>query len=148
MKTISRRFRLAGLLLAASVAGSVGAPVDPFDAPTLAALTDLIESGHAGRAERELQAMLADDPGNADVLNLLGYANRKLKRYPAARGYYDRALRLDPRHKGALEYRGELELETGHPEAARALLARLEAVCPEGCHELDDLRAAFAASGL
>ena len=88
----------------------------------------MIETGRAEAALGELRPLLEDDVFEADALNLMGYAYRKLGNFAGSREYYTRALTLDPRHKGALEYMGELELQTGDPVAARALLARLEAV--------------------
>ena len=46
--------------------------------------------------------VVAQDPKNADAYNYLGYSNRWLGRYDAAFAAYDRALALDPNHKGAL----------------------------------------------
>ena len=83
------------------------------------------------------------NPRNADAYNLLGYSYRKSKDFKRAERNYSRALRLDPDHKGALEYMGELFLETDRRDKAQELLARLEKLCPNGCEELDDLRAAF-----
>ena len=57
---------------------------------------------------------------------------------------YNRALRIDSNHKGALEYMGELFLETDRREKAEDLLARLEKLCPSGCEELEDLRESFS----
>ncbi len=75
---------------------------------------------------------------------MLGFSFRKTKDFSRAERNYKRALRLDPEHKGALEYMGELYLETKRREKAEELLARLEKLCPGGCEELEDLRAAFA----
>ena len=116
--------------------------------PDLGALKRRIEAGNATAAEQVLREANADDPGNADILNMLGYANRRLGRPGIARGFYEQALAIDAAHRGALEYMGELELETGNPVAARALLARLRAACPTGCAELDDLTGAFERRGL
>lgn len=116
--------------------------------PDLDALKNKIETGDAQQADRELRAALATQTGNADILNLLGYANRKLTRHGIARDYYEQALSVDPDHLGALEYMGELELEVGDLAAARRLLARLETACPTGCEELDDLNEAFEDRGL
>ena len=121
-------------------------PTDPR--PDMLILKFEIENGRAGDVITPLKDWLVTEPKDADALNLLGYAFRKLKRYTEAREFYDRALAVDPAHKGALEYLGELELETGHPDAARALLIRLQAVCPDGCHELEDLLEAFSTHGV
>ena len=85
-------------------------------------------------------------PKNADIQNYLGFAYRKSGKLEASGNHYAKALELDPDHKGALEYQGELFLMTGAPEKARANLARLEVLCPSGCSELTDLKAAIAAA--
>ncbi len=79
-----------------------------------------------------------------DIFNYLGFAHRKLGRVKAARGYYDRALALDPDHRGATEYLGELYLQTGDLDGAKAQLARLDEICAFGCPERDDLAARIA----
>ena len=143
--------RLLSMLIFAALASSAIAvqleTESPRDGPDLAALQHQIETGDAAAAEKQLRAANKANPENADVLNLLGYANRKLERYAVSRDFYERALKIDPGHKGALEYKGELELQTGNVGVARKLLARLRVECPEGCPELDDLLQAFDAAG-
>ena len=85
------------------------------------------------------QALWAAGP-HPDVLTYLGFANRKLKRYDAAEAYYRDALAIAPTHRGALEYYGELKLERGDVAGAKAHLAKLEAICGFGCHEVDELK--------
>ena len=75
-----------------------------------------------------------------DVLTYLGFANRKLRNYGIAEGYYREALAIAPRHRGALEYYGELKLERGDVSGATAHLAKLEKICGFGCQEADELR--------
>jgi len=84
---------------------------------------------------------------HADLYNLLGFAYRKTGDYPRAEVNYAKALRLDPNHLGALEYQGELFIETNRMELARQNLGRLTALCPSGCEELDDLKEAIRAKG-
>ena len=43
-----------------------------------------------------------------------GFASRKLGDYAASEVAYDKALAIDPKHKGALEYKGELFLTLGN----------------------------------
>ena len=84
---------------------------------------------------------------HADLYNLLGFAYRKTGDYPRAEVNYAKALRLDPNHLGALEYQGELFIETNRMDQARQNLSRLTTLCPSGCEELDDLKAAIRAKG-
>lgn len=115
--------------------------------PDLAVIKEQIEAGGAGLAITPLYDWIITDPKDADALNLLGYAYRKLENWQESRRYYERALTVEPAHIGALEYMGELELQTGDPDAARTLLIKLRAACPDGCHELDDLLEAFKEYG-
>ena len=140
---------IAAALLASPVpAAMTGSDTAQPTGPDLAALKRRIETGNATAAEQVLREANAADPGNADILNMLGYANRKLGRPGIARGFYEQALAIDAAHRGALEYMGELELEAGNAPAARVLLTRLRAACPTGCAELDDLIAAFESRGV
>ena len=66
----------------------------------------------------------AADPDNADAWNLTGFASRKLGDYTRSEAAYDRALAINPKHKGALEYKGELYLTLGNLEGAEQMLAR------------------------
>ncbi len=59
--------------------------------------------------------------------------------------FYAKALDFDPNHKGALEYQGELFVELGQIDKAKANLARLVRLCPQGCEEREDLEKAIAA---
>jgi Flp pilus assembly protein TadD len=84
-------------------------------------------------------------PANADWNNLMGFALRKQATpdLAAAERYYDEALRLSPKHKGALEYSGELYLMKGDLPRAEQRLATLRQVCAAGCEELEDLQRAI-----
>ncbi len=74
-----------------------------------------------------------------DVLNYLGFTNRKLGNYDTAVGYYEAALAIDPDHRGATEYLGELYLEIGRFADAQRQLAKLDTLCPYGCAEREEL---------
>lgn len=84
----------------------------------------------------ESQAIVGPHP---DILNYLGYSHRKLGLFDKAQDYYAQALKLDPEHRGATEYLGELYLEVGEIDKARLQLARLDALCDFGCPEREDL---------
>ena len=105
----------------------------------------LVEAAEYEDALESLEDLNRTEPGNADVLNMLGYAHRKLGRVEAAFGYYREALAIEPRHLGANEYLGELYLETGDLEMAQERLAELATACPSGCEERDELSEAIAA---
>ena len=133
------------VFIAALLAWPAFAAFDVTDAkPDLVEMKTIIEGESPGDAIAPLYDWLVKKPKDADALNLLGYAYRRLQRFDRARIYYDRALAVEPAHLGALEYLGELELQTGNPEAAKGLLHRLRAACPAGCHELNDLLKAFS----
>ncbi|MEL7215567.1 MAG: tetratricopeptide repeat protein [Pseudomonadota bacterium] len=114
----------------------------------ITAATGLIEAGREAQAVEVLTQVLAKRPDNADALNLMGYAHRRMGDFEQSRVFYTRALAADPMHDGALAYMGVLELEEGNTAAARALLVRLSAVCPTGCSALDDLMEAFSERGV
>ncbi|MCE2516788.1 MAG: tetratricopeptide repeat protein [Alphaproteobacteria bacterium] len=90
------------------------------------------------------KAVKSDDQ-NADIHNLLGFSARKMGQYDKSEQHYTKALSLDPNHKGALEYMGELYLTLDRPDDAEQLLAKLDEVCWLGCDEHDTLAAAITA---
>ena len=106
---------------------------------------ELVEAAGYEDAIRVLDGLERDESGNADVLNMLGYAHRKLGRVETAFDYYGRALAIEPRHLGANEYLGELYLETGELEKAEERLGVLATACPSGCEERDELSEAIDA---
>lgn len=113
----------------------------------LRALKQRIEAGEIAAALARLEALVADSVhgGAADVWSLYGFALRHAGRRGESRGAYDRALGLDPAHRGAHEYLGELLLGEGDLAGAERLLAALDALCPQGCEERADLAEAIAA---
>jgi len=120
------------------------AAAETLDATYVAAV-GLINEHRYEAAIAKLDAALWAAGPHPDVLTYLGFANRKLKRYDVAEAYYREALAIAPAHRGALEYYGELKLERGDVAGARAHLAKLEAICGFGCHEVDELRRWIAA---
>jgi predicted Zn-dependent protease len=99
-----------------------------------------------GRYEAAMTTFVAlEDAKSADVENYLGYTNRKMGRFEEARVHYENALAIDPEHRGALEYFGELHVETGKLEEAQGLLQRLADVCGTNCQEYQALADAIAA---
>ncbi|MDX1435032.1 MAG: tetratricopeptide repeat protein [Gammaproteobacteria bacterium] len=84
------------------------------------------------------------EPNDADVLNLLGYGYRRIGNFDQSRGYYLQALAIDPEHRGANEYLGELYLETGELAKAEERLKVLDADCWLGCSEYTELKESIA----
>ncbi len=137
----------AASLLAAFAAGSAQAVdnVTSRDAPDLAAVRASLEAKDYKAAIAALTPMLVSHQ-HADVYNLMGFALRKSGDQKQAFTFYRKALDFDPQHKGALEYLGELYVETGQIDKARENVARLKTLCPKGCEELADLEKAIAAA--
>jgi len=83
---------------------------------------------------------------DADWNNLMGFALRKQATpdLDGAQRFYDTALSINPQHRGALEYSGELALMRGDLATAESRLALLSTACDRGCDELDDLKKAVA----
>ena len=90
-----------------------------------------------------LEAEIAKNSDNADAWNLTGFASRKMGDYAASEVAYDKALAIDPKHKGALEYKGELYLTLGNLEGAENMFDRLNKACFLSCKEKKQLAAAI-----
>ena len=137
----------AALALAGPVVRAADAPPPSAAAPAdpLASARSLIAERKWAAASDELKRVNA--VGSADWNNLMGYTHRKAKTpdYAAAEHYYDTALKINPQHRGALEYSGELYLMTGQLPKAEQRLAMLDKVCATPCEEQADLRAAVVA---
>jgi Flp pilus assembly protein TadD len=103
-----------------------------------------IKSNNYDQALKQLQS--ANEINSADWNNLMGYSLRK-KQPPdlvASEKYYQAALKIDPSHRAALEYYGELLLMKKDLPGAEAMLARLDKACLFGCEEYTDLKASIA----
>lgn len=109
----------------------------------LAKVTTLLNANNFKQALADLKIIDSEFKNNADVNNLLGYSSRKLKQYKPAATYYEKALKLNPNHLGALEYQGELFVLTNKVPAAKKNLAKLEKLCGLKCGEYLDLKKAI-----
>lgn len=135
-------------LLALAPPGADAADDPPPSAPApakvhpLAKARELIANTRWPAAIDELRRVNAR--GDADWNNLMGFALRKQATpdLAGAEAHYDEALRLNPGHRGALEYSGELYLMKGDGARAEARLATLEQACGN-CAELQDLKRAI-----
>jgi Flp pilus assembly protein TadD len=120
---------------------TAAAPSEP--ASPLAEARKLIAQNRWRDAIAELQRV--NQQQSADWQNLMGYSHRKAKTpdLEAAQRHYDEALRLDPKHRGALEYSGELFLMKNDVASAKQRLEQLEALCGKRCFEYAELEVAI-----
>ena len=140
---------LSAVLVAASFAAPAALAVDVVtsrDAPDLTSVRAKIKAKDFKAAIAELTPML-ETHQHADIYNLMGFSLRKSGDPKKAYTFYRKALDFDPEHKGALEYLGELYVQTGELAKAREHVVLLQKLCPQGCEELDDLQKALAQAG-
>ena len=116
----------------------------PATASDLTSVRAKIKAKDYAAAKEELRN-LVEDAQHPDVYSLLGFTLRKTGDYATSLAYYTKALELEPDHKAAREYLGELFLETDKLDLAKDQLAALERLCPAGCEERDDLQRAIDA---
>ena len=140
---------LPGILLAPLLALSVTASlaVDTSSPP----VNDKLSAARARIAAKDWPGAVdelkrANDPASADWNNLMGYSLRKSGAANATESerYYTEALRIDPKHKRALEYSGELYLMMGDLPKAEQRLAALDKACFLPCSEHKELKNAVA----
>src|SRR6202451_3240692 len=118
--------------------------MESTDAPDLSSVRAKIKAKDYPAALSELRDM-AEDTQQADVYNLLGFTLRKTGDFKTSLTYYAKALELQPDHKAAREYLGELYVETGDMAKAKEQLDVLTRLCPNGCEEREDLQKAIDA---
>jgi len=148
MRTSTLCFLLAVLLGGTALPTTAAFAVDNVistTAPDLTSVRAKIKAKDFKSAIAELTPML-ETHQHADVYNLMGFSLRKTGDYKQAYTFYRKALDFDPAHLGALEYLGELYVETGQVEKAKENVVILKRLCPFGCEELADLEQAIAAA--
>jgi tetratricopeptide (TPR) repeat protein len=146
---------VAGMLAAAPVLAVGGSSGGDDNSPTVSTQADvpslrdaqkLIKARKWKPAVSMLKQIVRADPGNAEANNLLGYSLRKTGDYKNAQGFYLKALKINPKHRGAHEYLGELYVEIGQMKKAQQMLAQLEKLCGnKSCEEYEDLAGFIAA---
>jgi tetratricopeptide (TPR) repeat protein len=104
-----------------------------------------VKAGDYARALSLMQKVVQTDPRNADAWNYIGFSQRHLKQFDQSLAAYQKALAINPNHRGANEYLGELYLQMGDLAKARERLDKLGALCASGCEELDDMKKAVKA---
>jgi Flp pilus assembly protein TadD len=96
-------------------------------------------------AATELSRARTKDPFNADVVNLLGFCQRRGGDLKAAVTSFNAALRLQPQHRSAHEQLGKTYLLLSDPEAAQRHLVLLQQICGDTCPESRELDLAIRA---
>jgi Flp pilus assembly protein TadD len=138
-----------GLLLAPVHAPAMDLPDSKSqdENPNLAAGRKALEAKDFTAAVGHFAKAADAEPKNADAHSLLGYSYRKQGSFDKSLESYQRALKLDPKHRGALEYLGELYLDMNQIDNAEKQLAALKRACPwiGKCEEYEDLKKAVDA---
>ena len=142
MKAMTIRHILCATTLVFAAGASYGVDTPSAPSDRLAQARALIAEKKWTAAREELTRV--NDPGSADWNNLMGFSMRKGETWDleASERFYDQALRIDPKHKGALEYSGELYLMKGDLPKAEERLARLDKACFLPCGEFKELKSA------
>ena len=112
------------------------------DDPDYTAAVKAIKADKFVAAIPLLEGVVKRDATNADAYNWLAYATRKNGDPAASIPIYEKALAIDPKHRGAHEYMGEAYLMLGNLPKAKEHLARLDKLCFFSCEEYRDLKKA------
>ena len=128
---------------------------NPSQAPDeLAVGADMVKQGQFADAIPHLEAALAKNPDNSITLIYLGFAHRMMgaiiygpardTEYKKALGYYQQAVKIDPRNTLLHEYLGKLDILMHDQASAQNELNTLGSLCPNGCDSRDALSRAMA----
>jgi tetratricopeptide (TPR) repeat protein len=137
-------FRIACLaaLLACSASAFAAGTATNTNAPDLTSVRAKVKAKDFKGAIAELVPLMESNQ-HADVYNYYAFSLRKTGDLANAATFYRKALDFDANHLGALEYQGELFVELGQIDKAKANLAKLVLLCPTGCEEREDLEQAI-----
>jgi tetratricopeptide (TPR) repeat protein len=135
---------MAAMVACAPVAFAAGTATNT-DAPDLTSVRAKVKAKDFKGAITELMPLMETNQ-HADVYNYYAFSLRKTGDLTNAATYYRKALDFDANHLGALEYQGELFVEMGDLDKAKANLAKLALLCPNGCEEREDLEKAILAA--
>jgi len=149
------KLHVASLLLAAAALLPVsiamaaggdggGAPEALLD-PQYSQAVAQIKAEQYPAAIKTLESYVTRVKTDASAENWLGFAYRKTGQLEPAFVHYNKALKIDPNHRGAHEYIGEAYLMAGKLDKAEEHLKVLNRLCWVSCEELEDLKAAVVA---
>ena len=137
---------VATLMLCVAAHSSFAADTSDSNAPAdaLTPVRQQIAAKQWPQAIAELRRI--NDVGSADWNNLMGYSLRKATPpdLDGSERFYNEALRINPKHRGALEYSGELYLMKGDLASAEKRLTTLDKLCLLPCEEYTVLKKAVA----
>ena len=131
------------ILLVAMASSAMAADTEPSKPSGPGWLQQVRQSVQAKNYDQAIVILReANATQSADWHNLMGYSMRQ--KSPAnlmeAEKHYQEALVKEPKHRGALEYYGELLLLKKDLSGAQGMLARLDKACTFGCEEYRDLK--------
>lgn len=118
-------------------------PTRPQEDPDYSAGVKAIKEGNFPAAIRLLETVASREKSNADAFNWLAYAIRRSGDPARSIPIYEKALAIDPRHRGAHEYIGEAYLALNNLAKAKEHLAKLDSLCFFPCSEYRDLKKAI-----
>lgn len=106
-----------------------------------------VERKNWPEAVERFRRAAAAEPNNADAHNMLGYSLRWSGQMDQAFASYDRALQINPQHRGALQYSGIASIRAGNAARAEQNLGKLKDLCGVNCDEYKELAKALADAG-
>jgi Flp pilus assembly protein TadD len=142
MKKLSYLLSLL-IVVFSQAAWSAATTSAPTVDPEYAKAKELIDKKDWASAIKALETFTRANPANADGFNLLGYGLRNVRRYDEAMVAYEKALKLEPTHRGAHEYIGVAYIELGQLAKAKEHLDALDKICFLPCEEYSDLKKAY-----
>jgi tetratricopeptide (TPR) repeat protein len=144
MRSVTAVLLLTGLMLAMPCIGVAdpGKPSAAQEDPTYADGVKAVKRGDWAAAIRLFETVVANDDRNANAYNWLAYSIRQSGDAARSVPIYQKALAIDPKHRGAHEYIGEAYLVLGNLPKAKEHLATLDKLCFLPCEEYSDLKKA------
>jgi tetratricopeptide (TPR) repeat protein len=141
---LARNLLALGLLAGAGPLAAVDVPNrnSPIEERAMRDARAALAASQWTQAVELLQAHVRVFPEDADAFSLLGYSLRQSGQRAVSQAAYERALELDPAHRGAHSYMGELMLTLGRRDRALFHLSELERLCGTSCHEYLQLQRA------
>tara|TARA_B100001750_G_C15388445_1_gene536162 strand:+ start:551 stop:988 length:438 start_codon:yes stop_codon:yes gene_type:complete len=103
-------------------------------------IVSLIEKADYSSSIEKLKKFLEKNKNSADAWNYLGYSERKIGLYDDSMESYKRALKINKKHLGALEYQGELFILLGDLKNAKKNLKKIGKYCGLDCEEYLELQ--------